>query len=63
MNEHGLALPLRNEKPRDCGITILIDNGIPLNLFKDTIDSAALMLILSNSAGGHRWFRAIWKKK
>ncbi len=33
MNEHGLALPLRNEKPRDCGITILIDNGIPLNLF------------------------------
>ncbi|KYC67462.1 Phosphosulfolactate synthase [Heyndrickxia coagulans] len=41
MNELGLALPLRNEKPRDCGITILIDNGIPLNLFKDTIDSAA----------------------
>lgn len=41
MNDHGLTLPLRNEKPRDCGITILIDNGIPLNFFKDTMNSAA----------------------
>lgn len=35
MNEHSLALPLRNEKPRDCGITILVDSGIPLNPFAE----------------------------
>ncbi|MFC3883570.1 phosphosulfolactate synthase [Bacillus songklensis] len=37
----GLKLPLRQAKPRKYGITILIDNGVPLNFFKDTINSAA----------------------
>jgi phosphosulfolactate synthase len=41
MNYEGLSLPTRHEKPRSQGITILIDNGIPLNFFKDTIISAA----------------------
>jgi phosphosulfolactate synthase len=41
MNYDGLTLPIRHEKPRTNGITILIDNGVPLNFFKDTIMSAA----------------------
>ncbi|MFT0800899.1 phosphosulfolactate synthase [Bacillus swezeyi] len=36
-----LKLPVRQLKPRTKGITILIDNGVPLNLFKDTINGAA----------------------
>ncbi|WP_062051587.1 phosphosulfolactate synthase [Bacillus sp. JCM 19034] len=40
MLETGLILPLREEKPRINGLTILIDNGTPLNLFKDTIQSS-----------------------
>jgi len=41
MNYDGLMLPVRYEKPRTEGMTILIDNGVPLNYFKDTIMSAA----------------------
>lgn len=41
MTETGLALPERDEKPRDKGLTILIDNGAPLNLLMDTIHSAS----------------------
>lgn len=37
----GLELPERREKPREEGITIIIDNGIPLNFFKDVIHSSA----------------------
>ncbi|MFC4403644.1 phosphosulfolactate synthase [Gracilibacillus xinjiangensis] len=40
MLETGLTLPVREEKPRHNGLTILIDNGTPLNLFKDTIQSS-----------------------
>ncbi|NHM33860.1 phosphosulfolactate synthase [Neobacillus terrae] len=40
MNHSGLKLPARQEKPRERGITILIDNGIPLQFFRDTIYSA-----------------------
>ncbi|MGR3206846.1 phosphosulfolactate synthase [Bacillus glycinifermentans] len=36
-----LKLPARQLKPRTNGITILIDNGVPENLFKDTISGAA----------------------
>ncbi|GEL76255.1 phosphosulfolactate synthase [Tenuibacillus multivorans] len=35
-----LILPQRENKPRQNGLTILIDNGAPLNLFKDTIQSS-----------------------
>jgi phosphosulfolactate synthase len=41
MNESGLNLPKRTIKPRDCGLTILIDSGTPLNLFRDTIVSSS----------------------
>ncbi|MUK90397.1 phosphosulfolactate synthase [Ornithinibacillus sp. L9] len=40
MRETGLMLPFRETKPRENGLTILIDNGAPLNLFKDTIQSS-----------------------
>ena len=36
-----LILPDRQLKPRKKGITILIDNGVPLSFFKDTIHGAA----------------------
>ncbi|WP_027409546.1 phosphosulfolactate synthase [Anoxybacteroides tepidamans] len=39
MSDSALLLPIRESKPRNRGITILIDNGVPLNYFKDTIDS------------------------
>lgn len=37
----GLLLPERQLKPRQHGLTVLIDNGVPLNLFRDTIESAS----------------------
>lgn len=36
-----LILPTREMKPRKKGLTILIDNGTPLNYFQDTIKSAS----------------------
>ena len=36
-----LNLPFRELKPRKSGVTILIDNGVPLNFFKDSISSSA----------------------
>ncbi|WP_010530311.1 phosphosulfolactate synthase [Lentibacillus jeotgali] len=41
MTETELILPARELKPREKGLTILIDNGSPLNLFIDTIQSAS----------------------
>ncbi|WP_164669295.1 phosphosulfolactate synthase [Virgibacillus doumboii] len=41
MTETGLILPAREGKPRDNGLTILIDNGTPLELFLDTIRSSS----------------------
>ncbi|WP_307332743.1 phosphosulfolactate synthase [Evansella vedderi] len=41
MNISGLTLPYRQAKPRNYGLTIVIDNGLPLQLFKDTIRSSA----------------------
>lgn len=41
MRETGLILPKREVKPRESGLTILIDNGAPLNLFIDTIHSSS----------------------
>ncbi|WP_117161128.1 phosphosulfolactate synthase [Paraliobacillus sp. X-1268] len=40
MTEMKLILPSRAIKPRVDGLTILIDNGTPLNLFMDTINSS-----------------------
>jgi phosphosulfolactate synthase len=37
----GIHLPSRQEKPREHGITILIDNGVPLSFFTDTVAGAA----------------------
>lgn len=36
-----LNLPVRTMKPRDSGLTVLIDNGVPLNFFIDTISAAS----------------------
>ncbi|WP_226037724.1 phosphosulfolactate synthase [Aquibacillus saliphilus] len=41
MIETGLSLPIREIKPREIGLTVLIDNGVPLNLFIDTIESSS----------------------
>jgi phosphosulfolactate synthase len=36
-----LHLPRRAEKPRDTGLTMVIDGGVPLSLFADLVSSAA----------------------
>jgi phosphosulfolactate synthase len=41
MNRTALHLPRRADKPRDNGITMVIDGGIPLHQFADTVESAA----------------------
>jgi phosphosulfolactate synthase len=41
MNPTALRLPRRAEKPRSTGLTMVIDGGIPLSLFADTVSSAA----------------------
>lgn len=41
MRETNLNLPIREIKPRDNGMTILIDNGTPLNFFIDTMKSSS----------------------
>lgn len=54
MNQFTLDLPLRTIKPRKTGLTILIDNGYPLRFLKIQSKERPIILILSNSAGGHR---------
>lgn len=44
MNDTGLNLPDREQKPREKGITILIDNGVPVSFFIDTIESAGVYI-------------------
>jgi phosphosulfolactate synthase len=41
MNPTALHLPSRAEKPRDTGLTMVIDGGIPLWYFTDLVSSAA----------------------
>lgn len=41
MRNTGLHLPERQSKPRQSGLTVLIDNGVPLQFFRDTLESAA----------------------
>ena len=41
MNPTALRLPARTEKPRRTGLTMVIDDGIPVSLFADLISSAA----------------------
>src|SRR5713226_6921585 len=41
MNQTALHLPRRAEKPRDTGLTMVIDGGIPLWYFTDLVSSAA----------------------
>src|SRR5260370_1432337 len=41
MNPTALHFPRRAAKPRDNGITMVIDGGIPLHQFADTVESAA----------------------
>jgi len=37
--KHSLELPQHSPKPRTNGITVLIDNGVPINFFKDVVDN------------------------
>ncbi|MGH9045835.1 MAG: phosphosulfolactate synthase [Acidimicrobiales bacterium] len=37
----GLRLPQRSERPRSRGLTMVIDNGMPLHAFEDAVDSAS----------------------
>ncbi|WP_088033138.1 phosphosulfolactate synthase [Evansella clarkii] len=39
MNYSKLVMPDRENKPRSKGLTILIDNGLPLQSFKDSVSS------------------------
>ncbi len=39
MNIAGLLLPERTSKPRNRGLTIVLDNGVPTNYFEDMIAS------------------------
>ena len=41
MNQTALHLPCRASKPRDTGLTMIIDGGIPLWYFTDLVSSAA----------------------
>jgi len=41
MNTGPLSVPFRSEKPRQDGLTVVIDNGIPVAAFEDAIASAA----------------------
>jgi phosphosulfolactate synthase len=41
MNKTALHLPLRAAKPRQTGLTMVIDGGIPLGQFTDLVSSAA----------------------
>jgi phosphosulfolactate synthase len=41
MNRTTLQLPARTAKPRQTGLTMMIDSGLPLGLFADTVSSAA----------------------
>jgi len=41
MNTSPLSVPFRSEKPRQDGLTVVIDNGIPVAAFEDAIASAA----------------------
>ncbi|WP_071460502.1 phosphosulfolactate synthase [Bacillus massilinigeriensis] len=40
MKKNSLLLPERESKPRSKGMTVLIDNGVPLNFFRDTVTSS-----------------------
>ncbi|MGV2470505.1 phosphosulfolactate synthase, partial [Bacillus subtilis] len=41
MNDFSLQLPVRTNKPSETGQSILIDNGYPLQFFKDVIAGAS----------------------
>ncbi len=40
MISHALSLPVREAKPRTRGLTMVIDNGVPVRLFEDIIVSS-----------------------
>lgn len=46
MNRTGLTLPIRANKPRTRGLTLLIDNGLPGQHFQDVMQSAGAYIDL-----------------
>ncbi len=44
MVQNFLETPKRSDKPRDHGLTCLIDNGVPVNYFMDVVESDAPLI-------------------
>jgi phosphosulfolactate synthase len=40
----GLALPQRSDKPRETGLTVVMDNGVPTQAFVDVIESTGHLI-------------------
>jgi len=58
MNQTTLHLPRRAEKPRDTGLTMVIDGGIPLWYFTDLVSSAAEYIDFVKFGWAPRWSAA-----
>ncbi len=63
MNDFSLELPVRTNKPRETGQSILIDNGYPLQFFKDAIAGASDYIDFVKFGWAHHYLRKILKKK
>ncbi|MFI5272878.1 MAG: phosphosulfolactate synthase [Ktedonobacterales bacterium] len=44
MHATGLALPERATKPRTRGLTVVLDNGVPLHYFQDVLEGAGSLI-------------------
>ena len=60
---HSLDLPARQAKPRTGGRTMVIDNGVPVGLFQDVIDSSADLIDLVKFGWGTALVTAGIEKK
>src|SRR5699024_10839673 len=61
--ENELILPKRKMKPRKKGLTILIDNGAPLNFFQNTINSFSNYIDFVNFGWGNSVVTNVLPKK
>src|SRR5215468_9298715 len=46
MDRTALELPMRPSKPRERGLTLLIDNGVPTHYFQDVVQSGSTWIDL-----------------
>ncbi|HEY2579324.1 MAG TPA: phosphosulfolactate synthase [Streptosporangiaceae bacterium] len=54
MQSTPLSVPGRSQKPRKSGLTVVIDNGLPVQAFEDAIASAAYAIDLVKFGWGTR---------